>query len=127
VLVDDPSATKDTPRPRSRLIRAWPWLARVGLLRVTRALSRHAAGFPEAPGGATRAFLNRPDHLARGALEIARLDETVELAQANPLETSLPVTHVSTSGERPPALLDSAERARDVTRALEQAVRRVRR
>ena len=128
VLVDDPSETADSaPRPKPRLIRAWPWLARVGVLRATRALSRHAAGFPDAPGGATRAFLNRPDHLARGALEIARLDETVDLANADPLESSLPIARVSTSRETPPALLDSADRARDVTRALEQAVMRVRR
>ena len=74
VLIDDPSATTESsPRARPRLVRAWPWLARVGLLRATGALSRHAAGFPDAPGGATRAFLNRPDHLTRGALEIARL------------------------------------------------------
>ena len=72
VLIDDPSETRareSTPR----LVRAWPWLARVGVLRATGALSRRAAGFPDAPGGAMRAFLNRPDHLTRGAIEIARL------------------------------------------------------
>src|SRR5262245_34615418 len=71
VLIDDPSESASSSAPR--LVRAWPWLARIGLLRVTRALSRHASGFPAESGGATRAFLNRPDHLTRGALEVARL------------------------------------------------------
>ena len=122
VLVDDPS---EAPESTPRLVRTWPWLARVGLLRATGALSRRAAGLPDAPGGATRAFLNRPDHLTRGALEIARLRETVGLATARPLDPSLLVIRVNTSREDPPALLDSADRARDVTRALEEVVRRV--
>jgi pimeloyl-ACP methyl ester carboxylesterase len=124
VLVDDPS---EAPESTPRLVRIWPWLARVGLLRATGALSRRAAGLPDAPGGATRAFLNRPDHLTRGALEIARLRETVGLATARPLDPSLLVMRVNTSREDPPALLDSADRARDVTRALEEVVRRVKR
>lgn len=124
VLVDDPS---EAPQSTPRLVRTWPWLARVGLLRATGALSRRAAGLPDAPGGATRAFLNRPDHLTRGALEIAYLRETVGLATARPLDPSLLVTRVNTSREDPPALLDSADRARDVTRALEEVVRRVKR
>jgi pimeloyl-ACP methyl ester carboxylesterase len=122
VLVDDPA---EAPESTPRLVRIWPWLARVGLLRATGALSRRAAGLPDAPGGATRAFLNRPDHLTRGALEIARLRETVGLATARPLDPSLLVMRVNTSREDPPALLDSADRARDVTRALEEVVRRV--
>lgn len=124
VLVDDPA---EAPESTPRLVRTWPWLARVGLLRATGALSRRAAGLPDAPGGATRAFLNRPDHLTRGALEIARLRETVGLATARPLDPSLLVMRVNTSREDPPALLDSADRARDVTRALEEVVRRVKR
>lgn len=124
VLVDDPS---EAPVSTPRLVRTWPWLARVGLLRATGALSRRAAGLPDAPGGATRAFLNRPDHLTRGALEIARLRETVGLASALLLDPTLLVTRVNTSREDPPALLDSADRARDVTRALEEVVRRVKR
>jgi pimeloyl-ACP methyl ester carboxylesterase len=124
VLVDDPL---EAPASTPRFVRTWPWLARVGLLRATGALSRRAAGLPDAPGGATRAFLNRPDHLTRGALEIARLRETVSLATARPLDPSLLVTRVNTSREDPPALLDSADRARDVTRALEDVLRRVKR
>jgi hypothetical protein len=101
-------------------------MARVGLLRATRALSRHAAGYPDAARGPVRAFLNRPDHLTRAALEIARMRETVDLA-STPLDPTLPVIRLTTNHERPPALLDSADRAREITRALEQAVKRVRR
>jgi pimeloyl-ACP methyl ester carboxylesterase len=126
VLVDDVSETPEASPARSRLVRAWPWLARVGVLRATRALSRHAAGLPDAPGGAARAFLNRPDHLTRAALEISRLRETVDLASA-PLDPSLPVVRVTTDKADPPALLDSPDRARDVSRALEQAIKRIRR
>ena len=128
VLVDDLSASPGSARDRvPRLARAWPWLARIGVLRATRALSRHASGLSGDSGGATRAFLNRPDHLTRGALEIRRLGETARAAAAESLDPSLPVTQVSASGESPPALLDSTDRAREVTRAIEQAVRRVRR
>jgi len=128
VLVDDPSdSTESAPHRVPRLVRAWPWLARIGVLRATRALSRHASGFPCESGGATRAFLNRPDHLARGALEIRRLRETARGAASEPLDPALPVTEVSVNEGEPPALLDSADRAREVTRAIEQAVKRSRR
>ncbi|HEY9467632.1 MAG TPA: alpha/beta hydrolase [Vicinamibacterales bacterium] len=128
VLVDDPSNSTETARYRvPRLVRAWPWLARIGVLRATRTLSRHASGFPGESAGATRAFLNRPDHLARGALEIRRRQETARDAAAEPLDPALPVTQVSVSEDEPPALLDSADRAREVTRAIEQTVKRLRR
>jgi pimeloyl-ACP methyl ester carboxylesterase len=128
VLVDDPSSSPESTRARvPRLVRAWPWLARIGVLRATRALSRHASGFPGDSGGATRAFLNRPDHLTRGAVEIRQLRETARAAAAESLDPALSVTQVSASGESPPALLDSADRAREVTRAIEQAIRGVRR
>jgi pimeloyl-ACP methyl ester carboxylesterase len=127
VLVDDPSATTDAgPRTRPRLVSAWPWLARVGLLRATRALSRRASGFSGEPGGAVRAFLNRPDHLTRGALEVTRLNETAVAAAADELDPSIPVTLVAASTEEPPALLDSADRAQDVAHAIGQTLRKVR-
>lgn len=128
VLVDDPSGSTESARQRvSRLAGAWPWLARIGVLRATKALSRHASGFSGESGGATRAFLNRPDHLARGALEIRTLRETARDAAAQPLDPALPVTQVAVNDTDPPALLDSADRAREVTRAIEQTVKRVRR
>jgi pimeloyl-ACP methyl ester carboxylesterase len=128
VLIDDPSTWNESSASNvPRLVRAWPWLARVGLLRATRALSRHAAGLPAETGGATRAFLNRPDHLTRGALEIVRLEETAGAAAGEALDPALPISQVSANREEPPALLDSADRARSVTRAIEEAVKRVRR
>ena len=128
VLVDDPSGSMESARQRvPRLAGAWPWLARIGVLRATKALSRHASGFSGESGGATRAFLNRPDHLARGALEIRTLRETARDAAAQPLDPALPVTQVAVNDTDPPALLDSADRAREVTRAIEQTVKRVRR
>jgi pimeloyl-ACP methyl ester carboxylesterase len=127
VLVDDPLAGPDSPWFRTpRMVNAWPWLARIGFLRATRALSRHASGFPAESGGATRAFLNRPDHLARGALEIARLKDTAHAASSEPLDASLPVTNVNVSREEPPALLDSPDRARDISRLIEGVVKRTR-
>jgi pimeloyl-ACP methyl ester carboxylesterase len=125
VLIDDPSDT--APYRVPRLVRAWPWLARIGALRATRTLSRHASGFQGDSGGATRAFLNRPDHLTRGAIEVARLSETARAAAAEPLDPALPVTRIRTNEGEPPALLDSADRAREVTRAIQQAVERARR
>jgi pimeloyl-ACP methyl ester carboxylesterase len=128
VLIDDPSAWSDSsPNDVPRLVRAWPWLARIGLLRATHGLSRHAAGLPPETSGATRAFLNRPDHLTRGALEIVRLRETAGVAAEETIDPALPISRVSVSRAEPPALLDSADRARPVTRAIEEAMTRVRR
>jgi pimeloyl-ACP methyl ester carboxylesterase len=126
VLIDDPSASPDASPRVPRLVRAWPWLARIGALRATRTLSRRASGLQGASGGATRAFLNRPDHLTRGALEIATLGDTARAAAAEPLDPALPVTRIAANEDAPPALLDSADRAREVTRAIEQAVKQVR-
>jgi pimeloyl-ACP methyl ester carboxylesterase len=125
VLIDDPSS-QTTVRRAPRMVRAWPWLARIGLLRATRALSRQASGLPDESGGATRAFLNRPDHLTRGALEVVRLNDTARAAAAERLDSALPVTPVTASTEAPPVLLDSADRAHDVARAIAEAVKRAR-
>ena len=128
VLIDDPSAWSDSSsNDVPRLVRAWPWLARIGLLRATHGLSRHAAGLPPETSGATRAFLNRPDHLTRGALEIIRLRETAGVAAEETIDPALPISRVSISRAEPPALLDSADRARPITRAIEEAMTRVRR
>jgi len=124
VLIDEPeSPANGLPR----MVSAWPWLARIGFLRATRALSRHASGLPVESGGAARAFLNRPDHLTRAAVEISRLSDTVKLADT-PFDGTLPVSLVvTTQPSQPPALLDSVDRAREVTRGIEEAVKRVRR
>jgi pimeloyl-ACP methyl ester carboxylesterase len=127
VLIDDPSDGPASAPVFSPLVTAWPWLARIGVLRATRTLSKHAAGLPDASRGATRAFLNRPDHLTRSAIEIERWDETVELARSAAIDPSLRVTRVTTSRQEPPALLASADRARTVTRAIEEAITEQRR
>jgi pimeloyl-ACP methyl ester carboxylesterase len=127
VLVDDPIQEKSAEsRTAARLARTWPWLARVGLLRVSRTLSKRASALPDTASGATRAFLNRPDHLARGAMEIAWFRNTVTQADAETLDASLLVTQVTTAGQDPPALLAPEEAARAVTRALHETVRRLR-
>ena len=55
VLVQESGA-----RSRSPFFRAWPWLARVGLLRAAGTLSNLAAELPGESGDAMRIFLNRP-------------------------------------------------------------------
>jgi pimeloyl-ACP methyl ester carboxylesterase len=134
VLIDDPAPAEATAGHAAsglvrtpRFVSAWPWLARIGFLRATQALSRHASGLPPASRGATRAFFNRPDHLTRGALEVVRLRETARVAAGEAIDPALPVTQVSTIREVPPAVLDSPDRARDVTRAIEATIKRVRR
>jgi hypothetical protein len=51
----------------------------------------------------------------------------VELARSTSIDPSLPVTRVTTSQQEPPALLASADRARAVTRAIEEAIAETRR
>jgi pimeloyl-ACP methyl ester carboxylesterase len=76
VLLDVPTP-EEPSRDRSALggmPDAMPWLARVGLLRVMK-----AAGWSTADP-ASRAFMNRPDHLTRAALELGKWDDAVRLA-----------------------------------------------
>jgi len=75
VLLDAPGLGH-TSRDRASLGRmpaAMPWLARVGLLRAMGGSRRSMA--PE-----VRSFMNRPDHLTRAALELARWDDAAQLA-----------------------------------------------
>ena len=75
VLLDAPGPGH-TSRDRASLGRmpgAMPWLARVGLLRAMGGSRRSMA--PE-----VRSFMNRPDHLTRAALELARWDDASQLA-----------------------------------------------
>jgi pimeloyl-ACP methyl ester carboxylesterase len=89
VLLDVPAAARDSLDRASLggMPAAMPWLARVGILRLT-GTSRRPGSAP-----AIRAFMNRPDHLARAAGELARWDDTLRLASDEALaETTLPVT-----------------------------------
>jgi pimeloyl-ACP methyl ester carboxylesterase len=90
VLLDAPDAAGNSPDRRSlgRLPAAMPWLARVGLVRLNDlGGTRGAADRPSAR--VLRAFMNRPDHLSRSALEMAKWDESVGLA-AGPGGPGLP-------------------------------------
>jgi len=125
VLVDDPAASgRRSPPPT--MVGAWPWLARVGILRATGSLSRRAMGVPGKSGGAMRAFLNRPDHLTRAAMELARMDEVAAAARGVQLDPTIMVTAVATAGEGQPAMIVTDEDAARVTAAIEATATRLR-
>jgi pimeloyl-ACP methyl ester carboxylesterase len=124
VLVHAPArgASDGPPQTIRQLVHAAPWLARTGILRATRLLSKNAAGLPEPSAGALRAFLNRPDHLTRAALELARWEETIALAAETPVAPEVRVVHVGeTPPTRPEFLTDAAE-ADAVTAAIRDVV-----
>jgi pimeloyl-ACP methyl ester carboxylesterase len=77
VLLDAPSRERDSldRNTLGQMPDAMPWLARVGILRLT-GTSRRAGREP-----AVRAFMNRPDHLTRAASEITHWDDVVDLAR----------------------------------------------
>lgn len=126
VLVDLPTTTRDGSAMTMRLLRASPWLARAGILRVTRVLSDSAVGLPEASAGPMAAFLNRPDHLTRAASELARWDDTVRLANDAALRVDLTVVPISASGPERIAFLTDPSRAAEVTSAIIRAVMQIR-
>ncbi len=100
VLIDDP-ATAMPQDAEDRVLRfpdALPWLARVGALRASRALSSHGARIGEPAGAMLRAFLNRPDHLTRTADELRAWTNTVALAARGAIEGTTPVTRVAVLG-----------------------------
>lgn len=76
VLLDAPAPGRDSfdRDTLGRMPDAMPWLARVGILRLT-GTSRRAGREP-----AIRAFMNRPDHLTRAASELERWNDVVALA-----------------------------------------------
>ena len=117
VLIDPPAAAREAARAnaKARMVNVSPWLARTGLLRASRMLSRQAAGLPEPAAGALAAFLNRPDHLTRSARELARWDETVALAAQAPLDGGLDVARIEAAGGDPVALLTDREQATTAT------------
>jgi pimeloyl-ACP methyl ester carboxylesterase len=84
VLLDEPEAGRASLDRDSlgQMPAVMPWLARVGVLRVT-GTSRRPGSEP-----AVRAFMNRPDHLTRAANELARWDDAVRLTTDDTLNTS---------------------------------------
>lgn len=117
VLIDPPVADREAAQAnaKARMVNVSPWLARTGLLRASRVLSRQAAGLPEPAAGALAAFLNRPDHLTRSARELSRWDETVALAARTPLQEGLDVERVEAAGGDPVALLTDRDKATTAT------------
>jgi pimeloyl-ACP methyl ester carboxylesterase len=128
VLVDPPGPFSGNPRSvaATRLMTVSPWLARTGVLRATRVFSDSATGLPQPAAGALTAFLNRPDHLTRAAMELSRWDETVATADAAPLRQTLPVTQVELEGRDRVAMLADRRDAGDVAAAISRAVSSVR-
>ena len=117
VLLDGPAAGRDSldRNTLGQMPAAMPWLARVGILRLT-GTSRRPGREP-----AIRAFMNRPDHLTRAASELARWDDVLQLAD----DAALAATKVRVVVAALPAPLgddqgaDAAAAA--IRRALEQA------
>ena len=89
-------------------------------------LSSSAAGLPDVSARPLRAFLNRPDHLTRAALELARWNQAVTLSAATPLDPTLPVVRVEGAGPSHTALLTDSARGAVVAAAIRSMVEQVR-
>jgi pimeloyl-ACP methyl ester carboxylesterase len=113
--------------PRDRTDTTWimpmaPWLARTGVLRAGRMLSSKADALEGASGGAVRAFLNRPDHLARAAAEIRKWDDAMRMAAGMPLRADMPTVTIDVDAADRVAFFEPDDADR-VVRAIEDAVR----
>jgi pimeloyl-ACP methyl ester carboxylesterase len=106
--------------PDGLFVTAWPWLARIGVLRATGRLTQFVSGLPEEPAGALRAFLNRPDHLARAAAEVHSAGAAAALA--GPLPEELPVVRIATVSRGLPALITTPDQAAPVIAAVRDAL-----
>jgi pimeloyl-ACP methyl ester carboxylesterase len=124
VLIDDPLEVRTPAEPG--FAPAWPWLARVGILRLSGRLPALATGLPGDSGGAMRAFLNRPDHLTRAAMELSQFREVETTARATPLPPRIMVTPVSIGAYAQPAMLVDPGTATRVTHAIQATVAKVR-
>src|SRR5258705_13499270 len=123
VLVNPPGpfSRNAASLPSATFVGASPWLARAGVLRAMRTLSAGTGELPQPAAGILRAFLNRPDHLTRGADELARWDDTVMLSEAAALPRGMPVTQVEVEGQDRVALLANRRNAQDVSDAIAAA------
>ena len=107
-------------------VRAWPWLARVGLLRAAGTLSNVPAGLPADASESARIFLNRPDHLTRAAIELSSADEAEADGLCRRVDSAIEITTVSTTSRGLPALLSTRDQAEVVTQVIRDAIDRVR-
>ncbi len=127
VLIDDPAAE----RPRGsdggvlQFPAALPWLARVGALRASGALSSRGERLADPAGSMLRAFLNRPDHLTRTADELDGWRRTVTLAAGATTGTAAAVTRLTVAGQQALAFVPD-DQAPVVAAAILDAVRSAR-
>ena len=116
VLLDLPSdgRTSQDRNSLGQMPGAMPWLARVGLLRMT--------GTSMRPGRepAVRAFMNRPDHLTRAVGEMKRWDDAVRLAD----DAALAATRLRVFAADLPAPLGDDRGADAAVAAIRQAITR---
>ena len=117
VLLDAPDAARNSPDRRTlgRVPAAMPWLARVGLLRLGDLGGTRGAA-DRTSARVLRAFMNRPDHLTRSVLEIAKWDESAGAAPDRVLLITAP----------PGGRLTSERGAAAATTAIRRAVEQVR-
>ena len=114
VLLDAPGPGR-TSRDRASLGRvpgAMPWLARVGLLRAM-------GGSRRSMDPAVRSFMNRPDHLTRAALELARWDDAARMAD----DAALAAVRARVVSAELPAAINNKAGADAAVGAIRQAVR----
>ena len=126
VLIDAPAAgDANGIDRRAGLVRASPWLARAGILRMTRMLARRAQGLPDASADVVRMFLNRPDHLTRAGRELEEWETVVRLAEA-PIDPAQPVVRVEATGDNRVAFLTDERQAAHVVETIQTMVREAR-
>jgi pimeloyl-ACP methyl ester carboxylesterase len=128
VLIDPPASVSGQSQLRqmARVATLSPWLARAGVLRVSRALSGYSMELPEAEAGALSTFLARPDHLSRSARELAAWNETIDAATAATLPPALPVVVEEIAGPDRTAMLTRRAQGERAAAVISATVARVR-
>ena len=126
VLIDAPGSVAQATdlRRMARMATLSPWLARTGVLRVTRSLTQDRVDVPEPAAGALHTFLARPDHLTRSALELAQWNDTIAMAAAAMLPAGLEVVALDAAGPDRTAMLTDSAAAAKATAAIREVVAR---
>jgi pimeloyl-ACP methyl ester carboxylesterase len=119
VLIDPPAAeTASAMQEMARSATLSPWLARTGLLRLTRVVSGTPVDLPEPAGGSLKTFLARPDHLTRSARELAAWNETVARGASADVPSTIPTATVRVMGDSREAMLTRRADADTATEAV---------